>query len=162
VSSLYGAACGQNSLYDLLLMVLASPFGGKEMSIPPCRDAWYDKDEQGRVCVVVLTRTGGANRGSYLQENALMRSHPWFSFDVDDTYDSTYAYFWFVAPPDLSEAGEAFLRKHGKPKTLKERFDAAIARVREGHVPDLSGLSVMTTDGTQTNFADFLKKASEG
>jgi len=64
------------------------------------RDAWIERTALGQFFIHVYTRNGGANRADYADQIAWMRRHPWFQRDEEDSFDSTYASFWFLVPPD--------------------------------------------------------------
>ena len=48
--------------------------------------------------IVILTRTGGGNRGSYHEQNQEMQNMPTYEQDYDADFDSTYAVFVFGIP----------------------------------------------------------------
>ncbi len=59
------------------------------------RDAWVEKDGTGRLFVHVYTRVGGGNRDDYAAVITKLRSLPDYVRDADDSFDATYASFWF-------------------------------------------------------------------
>lgn len=48
--------------------------------------------------ITILTRTGGANREEYREENQMMRDMPGFIEDYDDSFDNTFACWVFEIP----------------------------------------------------------------
>lgn len=78
----------------LLLMVLQARPDLGEVNFGRIRDAWLE-DHDGDVLIRVHTRNGGGNRESQAAAIESMRAHPWYVRDADDTYDETYADFYF-------------------------------------------------------------------
>lgn len=72
--------------------------GLTEQDIPRFRGAGIDN---GKICV--HTRTGGGNREGYEEENDQLTLNPFYLYDEDDDFDSTYANFWFKIPEDLEK-----------------------------------------------------------
>ena len=66
------------------------------------RDAYPDPKKD---LLVVLTRTGGANRESYVYSNAKLAAHPLYIRDYDDEFDCTFAVFEFKFPDGLELPG---------------------------------------------------------
>lgn len=64
------------------------------------RDVWVETDSGGLV-VHVYTRVGGGNRDDYAGVIDVLRGHPGYLRDSDDTYDATYASFWFRLPAEF-------------------------------------------------------------
>lgn len=62
------------------------------------RDAWVERDDTGRLWVHLYTRLGGLNRDDYATVIANLRANPNYARDADDSYDNTYASFWFRVP----------------------------------------------------------------
>lgn len=73
------------------------------------RDAWIERSPLGQLHVHIYTRNGGKNRADQADAIAWMRSHPWFERDEDDSYDRTYASFWFLVPPGRLAGLETFV-----------------------------------------------------
>ena len=95
------------------------------------RDAWVEH-EGDDLLIRVHTRNGGGNREDYWDENESMQAHPWYVRDEDDSYDSTYADFWFR--PDLTaiarEVADALIEMAQPPVDVGERWRAAIEAIR--------------------------------
>lgn len=60
----------------------------KKNDIERFRDCHIEED---RICI--FTRTGGGNRDMF--PNETLTSHPLYLFDRDDSFDSTYAHYYF-------------------------------------------------------------------
>ena len=93
--SLYNMVCGNNPLFQLFLAIVKVPFE----IIPRFRDL-YLVLENGKPLVVIYTRTGGGNRGAYLEANGALAAHPNYFKDCDDDFDSTFAHWYFHVPPE--------------------------------------------------------------
>jgi len=68
------------------------------------RDAWIERGEDGDPVIAIYTRNGGGNREEYKPEIEAMRANALYLRDADDTFDSTYATFYFAAPPEHRDA----------------------------------------------------------
>ncbi len=99
--------------------------------IPRFRDAYFDwADEVGTVpVIVVLTGTGGGNREAYVEQNSWLTKFPGYMSDRDDEFDSTFALFTYAVPERFTEAAKTILGQLGKPLTLKQKTDSAVARL---------------------------------
>jgi hypothetical protein len=64
-------------------------------NVPRFRDCFLNKDGTE---IIVYTRTGGGNREEYAEQNAEMTRRAGYLRDEDDSYDSTYAIFYFAVP----------------------------------------------------------------
>lgn len=110
--SLYNMLFGVRSIAPLLLECLELTYG----DIPRFRDCYLAAGS-----IVVYTRTGGGNRDYYESEESCrehypsyfegnkedhpqgpwnddLRNHPCYTQDEDDSFDSTYALFYFKYP----------------------------------------------------------------
>lgn len=67
------------------------------------RDAWPERRPDGTVVIHMYTRLGGLNRGLFAEIINDLRDHPLYIEDADDAFDTTYASFWFYAPPTEEE-----------------------------------------------------------
>lgn len=67
------------------------------------RDAWIERSPDGDPWIAVYTRLGGRNRLEYPEVIERLRANEFFLVDRDDTYDDTYAAFYFKLPPELLE-----------------------------------------------------------
>lgn len=125
---------------------------------PRYRDAYFAYDADGTAHIVVLTRTGGGNRSSFVAENAAITKHPLYVRDEDDAFDATYALWWFDIPPQESAAAIDDLVTNGPGLGVKAKVDLAIKQLQETkQVPDVSGISVVDSDGVRTNLQEALK-----
>ena len=62
------------------------------------RDCFVTNDE-----IAIYTRNGGGNRDTQGEAIRRMQQHPNYLRDKDDSYDNTYATFYFSFPEDLRE-----------------------------------------------------------
>lgn len=101
--SLYNMLFGMNHLTPILLHMLNLPPG----NIPRFRDCYL----RGGY-IVVHTRTGGGNREFYDVPNkentdgpwnSTLRESPYYVRDEDDSFDTTYADFYFKFPDEFAE-----------------------------------------------------------
>jgi len=113
--SLYNMLFGENVLADIWLTLL----GTERHQIPRYRDVLLKDGE-----VVIHTRTGGGNRDYYESAerrkwnnpeadtdgpfNEDLRKLPGYLRDEDDSFDSTYANFFYAVP----EAVKKFMTEH--------------------------------------------------
>lgn len=103
--SLYNLVFGQTKYGPALIAMLMER---ETFEVGRYRDAWVETDGDA-LLVRVHTRNGGGNREDYDDEITSMQDHPWYVRDADDTFDSTYADFWFRPPleeldPDVARA----------------------------------------------------------
>lgn len=85
--SFYNMLFGQNPSTEQILSLLNL----KKEDIERFRDCGIDGDG-----IYIFTRTGGGNRESY--PNEILTSHPLYKYDFDDSFDNTYAYYYFESP----------------------------------------------------------------
>lgn len=62
------------------------------------RDAWVEKHPFHGLVIHVYTRLGGNNRADYQPVIDQLRSSSAYVRDDDDSFDNTYASFWFRVP----------------------------------------------------------------
>lgn len=94
------------SLYNMMHGVKPATFfvlpvlGKHPDEYPRFRDCFIGDDEQPKTegKIIVYTRTGGGNRSSYAEENAVITQMDGYQFDYDDSFDSTFANFVFDIP----------------------------------------------------------------
>lgn len=67
------------------------------------RDMWVERDAEGELHYRVYTRNGGGNRKDQHEAIGRMHAHPLYERDADDTFDSTYASFWFHVQDEHTE-----------------------------------------------------------
>ena len=123
----------------ILLAVLDNPV------IARFRDAWVEKSDDGPVNVI-YTRQGVGNRAcscggevklTHVPENChaacneALQAHPLYLRDADDTYDSTYATFFFRAQEEYREVLDAAAVD---PVDMHARWKAAIDRIERGEI----------------------------
>jgi len=109
----------------VLLAVLGNPV------IARFRDAWAEKGENGPV-IHIYTRQGGPNREAFAASNEALQAHPLYLRDADDSFDCTYAGFWFAAP--AGKVAEALAEVAVDPVDTDARWREAIARVQRGEL----------------------------
>lgn len=102
-----GAEQGRGGLYNMIVpggferaglllpIVGINPHSGPMFRL---RDAWVETSPLTGLSVHVFTRVGGGNRGDYAEIIELLRNTPGYLRDADDSFDSTYASFWFRVP----------------------------------------------------------------
>lgn len=90
--SFYNMMFGKNPVSDLVLAII----GLKENDIERFRDCGIDLEDDN---IWVYTRTGGNNRDDY--ENLALVESPYYMYDRDDEYDSTYATYFFSIPEEI-------------------------------------------------------------
>ena len=88
--SMYNMIFGYNPAAEFLLTLIDM----REEKIPRFRDCYMSVDGD----IVIMTRTGGGNRGEYEQENQKLRENKYFKFDQDMRTDNTYALFHYTVP----------------------------------------------------------------
>lgn len=88
---------------------ILSAIGIKEEDIPRLRGVGIDDGK-----ILIHTRTGGGNREYYEDGNNYLSSNEFFLFDEDDSFDCTYANFWFRIPDEFKEKLEAMEDKEKK------------------------------------------------
>jgi hypothetical protein len=120
--SLYNALFGRNPFADLLLTILKLT----QHDVPRFRDCYIDDCGQ----IVIYTRTGGNNRFDFAKEIEKLQSVPGYVKDKDDSFDSTYAYFYFEVPEEFKPmvAGLGEEQGHFDPK---ERFQQLLKDLTE-------------------------------
>jgi hypothetical protein len=121
---------------------------------PRLRDVWVEKHPDGPL-IAVYTRQGGGNRechceggpGSarfaerhvpascYAAANEALAKHPLYVRDADDSFDATYATFWFRLsdqwPDDILEALAEIAQD---PVDMSARWQQAIDRIGSGQL----------------------------
>lgn len=143
--SLYNALFGVNPLSGVLLKMLSmSP-----SDVPRFRDCYINGND-----IVIHTRTGGGNRDRYEHEdlcrsefpeyfngedkpngpwNADLRKHPWFTYDEDDDFDSTYADFHYKVPEEIKPYFEYLRDMGGETKPPAEKWQKLFKDMDAGH-----------------------------
>lgn len=90
--SFYNMLFGKNPDTNLTLALI----GLKEWDIERFRDCGISDGQ-----ISVYTRTGGGNRDDY--PNEVLTSNPYYKYDEDDAFDSTYATYYFNIPEEIAE-----------------------------------------------------------
>lgn len=148
--SLYNAVFGVNPFSRALLKML----GIQEDTIPRYRDCFLNEagDE-----IIIYTRTGGGNRDFYesLEEcksnypeyfdkgedptgpwNCDLRKLPGFKYDVDDSYDATYANFHYEIP-EAFKGLAPILRDMGASNDPTKQWKAMMEALIKKGEPDV-------------------------
>ena len=115
--SLYNMLFGVNADADRLLALL----GYTRADCGRFRDVFVDDGY-----LIIHTRNGGGNREDYRDVFHAMSQHPWYSHDVDDDFDPTYANIYFKIPDDKFRSLIGLLEQGNNPtqswETLFELF----------------------------------------
>lgn len=121
--SLYNQLFGENENADVLIGVL----GLNKTIFERYRDIYLDaKGEK----IIVYTRCGGGNREYYGRVFEIMKKHPNYIRDYDDSFDNTYAYIEFSIPDKYKDMCKKIAT--GKnPMNVHERFDEEIKKMSE-------------------------------
>jgi hypothetical protein len=144
--SMYEVAVADGHQHErgaVLLAVLGNP------EVARFRDVWCEKGEDGPV-IHLYTRQGGPNRACCAASNEALQAHPLYLRDADDSFDHTYASFWFSAPP-MREMQEALATVAVDPVDTDARWQEAIARVQRG---DLRPSEVAMMDQVAAGLGD--------
>lgn len=80
--------------------------------------------------IIVYTRCGGGNRTEYERVFEMMKRHPNYLRDYDDTHDNTYAYIEFSVP-DRYKATAQHMKPEKEPLTVWEQFQDHMKKSRE-------------------------------
>ena len=136
--SFYNMMCGVNPAAGVLLAVIDL----HPTTVPRLRDV-YANDALTEV--TVYTKTGGANRDHYAEDNSKLTSHPLYTRDYDDDFDSTFAHFVFSVPDkartillsDIDAASDGDVEvKQRIMKTItqtpKEKLEIVLNKLKEG------------------------------
>ncbi len=133
--SIYNMFFKMNNVTPVLLAML----GLKEEDVPRLRDCYIDGEK-----IVIYTRTGGGNRDYYDSEescranypeyfdgkdnptgpwNSTLTANPYFLYDEDSDFDSTYANFYFKVPKEYV-ADLAALAERSETHKPSEKWQA--------------------------------------
>jgi hypothetical protein len=144
--SLYNIMQGYNPMAWLVLKMLNLD---RLDDIPRFRDAWISPQEE----LVIYTRSGGGNRNFYNQANYEMTFVPGYIRDEDDSFDTTYALFYYKPPVEYEELVKKIVECGGdKRETTKEVWERLLEEVKSGK------MSPRVTEAT-AKIAEILKEA---
>lgn len=124
--SLYNLVHGTNPLAPALLAML----NVKVDEIPRFRDCYFRDDH-----VIIYTRTGGANRSGYEAGNKFLTLVDGYVKDEDDSFDSTYALFYYRVPEAYHLLMDK-LRSMAMTETQEERWQAVFQRINDNAAGD--------------------------
>lgn len=133
--SMYNLVHGVNPFAGILLQAL----GITHAQVPRFRDCWWTGEH-----IVLYTRTGGGNREAYEKGGAYAEDHqgPWnddlrliegYVRDEDDSYDTTYAAFYYTPSPTLADALKALPVADATPE---QRWKAFMEKLKAGQRDD--------------------------
>lgn len=112
MSGLYNAVFGVSDQMQPTMMLLLER---QDFQPGRLRDAWFERDGE-TIVARVHTRNGGGNRPDHEAEIQSMRDHPWYLRDEDDSFDSTYADFYFRV--DLQFVRELLVRQRAEAEQV--------------------------------------------
>jgi hypothetical protein len=128
--SICNALLGMNKAAPVLLKIL----GIDHKAIPRLRDCYPSKGS-----IVIYTQTGGANREYYDNpneeqpdgpSNKIMYQNEHYLRNEDDSFDSTYAYFYFGFPEEYREDLEA-LGNTNEEHTPSAKWQALVSSLTD-------------------------------
>lgn len=134
--SFFNMAAGNNPMFGILARIVETV--APLPPVPRFRDM-YTMDHDGKLVIVLYTRTGGGNRAAHSSENAAIAAHPLFRETFDDKFDNTFVNFVFEVPEQFVEALRALhdeFSRFYKGKTPQERFRITIAGMEGKEVPE--------------------------
>ena len=133
MGGLYNIVFGSTQEGPLLVALLESTMAGEqEFDTGRLRDAWLEIAGDW-LEIHVYTRNGGGNRQDQAAAIESMRAHPWYVRDADDSFDITYASFWFRVPDELtnSPGGQSMAKLAVHPVDMSERWQKMIDALNE-------------------------------
>ena len=140
MGGLYNAVLGDGNELQrgkILLGVLGAPKPGR------FRDAWVERGEDDQPVIAIYTRNGGPNREGQAEAIESMRANTHYLSDKDDTFDNTYATFYFSAPREYrGQLAEWMV----DPVDMNQRWQDAIA--------NLSGLNQADQKALEARIAE--------
>lgn len=120
--NLYNQLFQENKDADVLIGVL----GLNKTIFERYRDIYLNKEGDK---IIVYTRCGGGNRREYGRMFEIMKRHPNYLRDYDDSFDSTYAYIEFSVPDKYKDMCKQIAPKED-PKNVHEKFDEEIKNMQ--------------------------------
>jgi hypothetical protein len=135
MTGLYNTLFGRNPFERILLKAINIDMD----KIPRYRDCYLTNDGN----IVIYTRTGGGNREFYEAANeneesdypgpynSDLRANPNFINDEDDSFDPTYAYFYYKVPEEHKGACD-LLSKLGAIRNPNESWHNLLDRMSKG------------------------------
>ena len=119
--SMYNAIFGYCPIFDVLLYYLQL----KKRTFGRFRDCYLQR-RNGDLVVAVYARIGGNNRDDYKQCIDDIKSHPLYIDDEDDSFDSTYASFYFKVDDKLKTMLKQLLDDASNDEDREKRKKAII------------------------------------
>lgn len=167
---LYNALFGDGHEQDriMLLAILTQLELG---DLGRARDAWVEKDlsGEGDVRYALYTRNGGGNRPDYAEQIAKMQANPNYLEDRDDTFDTTYATFYFRLPHQLPDDApekvqaewvtmrQSIVEEAVEPVDTTVLWERAIEALEDPEVAD----SILKKTGLGEAFQEILNPSEE-
>lgn len=112
--SLYNQLFEENPDANVLLGML----GVNKELFERYRDIYLNKEGTK---IIVYTRCGGGNRMAYGRVFEIMKNHPNYLRDYDDSFDNTYAYIEFSIPEKFKETALK-IKPDKDPLNVHEKF----------------------------------------
>lgn len=126
--SLYNLLHGVNFLAPFLLAALDIDQPEGKWDSGGSKDIYLNEDGTE---IILFTRNGGGNREYYFPGK--IQTHPNYLRDYDDDFDCTYCYIEFEVPKGFKRTMRE-LAPGKKPKTLKQRTDEYLDKLKKGEV----------------------------
>lgn len=124
---LYNALFGVNPSAPLLLAML----GITEADVPRFRDCYIVGD-----LICIHTRTGGGNREYYQDQNDHLTTLVGYVRDDDDSFDCTYADFYFTPLDKFKAEFEVLKEQPGSQRNPAEMWKNMIEKLEKGDAND--------------------------
>jgi len=110
---------------------------GEGVDVGRFRDLWLEKwtdSEESKMVLAVYTRNGGGNREEYAEVITALQAHPLYLRDEDDSFDSTYATFYFTLDMDqLDDLELAVIAENEWPHVdTAAKWQEALAALENG------------------------------
>lgn len=128
--SLYNMLFGVNPFADSLLKII----GVNRENVTRFRDCVLrDADGDFHKQIVIHTRTGGPHRKTFEHGNDMLRMIPGYVRDADDTFDYTYANFFYEVPIPARPLVE-MMSKMGATVNTEEQWKEMITKLNNDDV----------------------------
>lgn len=97
------------------------------------RDCWIERWPDGLV-FAVYTRNGGPNRKEYAGVIKELQANSLYIRDADDSFDNTYATFYFRLPDWVKQTKNTLASMAVAPVDMSARWKEAMERVQRGEL----------------------------
>ncbi len=128
------------SLYNMSLYNMIHGFSPAVFLVLPMLDKHPDEYPRFRDCFIndkdhpeydnyiqIYTRTGGANRKDFEEENQIIKNMDNFVADFDDKFDSTFASWLFKVPEKWKDDFDKIIK--GKTKEVSEEYRNQLKKI---------------------------------